>query len=271
MKRYTRDPATPSHLRKLVDSARGDDLEPRRRRRVAERLGILVSPVAQPSEPASHPASSAKSWVSAKGIALTAVALVGGASYVTFSSSRPPPQPSAFVAPMSPAAPLEAAPSARDVAPPAPASNVAAMGIDALPDSPLDLPTARPVRALAAAETVKSGNDTARSGRGELDGRSPSNANEANLLRLELAALDAVRRATETGRPREALGRLDAYAAKFPSGKLREEAVVLRIEALHASGERSRAAELARRLLRDSPNTPYAARVQAALESDSRE
>ena len=86
---------------------------------------------------------------------------------------------------------------------------------------------------------------------------------------MEIAALDGVRRATEGGRPKEALTLLDDYAARFPAGKLREEALVLRIEALHASGDEAGAQRLAQKLLRSSPNTPYAARVRSALAKPS--
>jgi hypothetical protein len=323
MKRYRNDPAVPNHLRKLVDSARGDDIDAGRRRRVAERLGILL-PLA-PSNNSAYPAQQTKSWVSAKSIALTAVALVGGASYATFSSSRPPPAPPAIVAPVtmqvappppsvaappvaaltgvvlseppsarpdptfqavgateaestaeslppsapppavlspavpsmavpspavpSMAVPSPAVPSMAVPSPAVPSMAVPSMAIEALPDRPADSPARPPHRPPPAAETKT----------------------EPGNLRIELATLDAVRRATEGGHASHALTLLDKYASKFPTGKLREEAAVLRVEALQASGDRTSAAALARRLLRDSPNSPYAVRIRAALESDSRE
>ena len=41
MNRYRHDPNAPSHLRRLMESACGDDLDARSQRRVAERLGIM--------------------------------------------------------------------------------------------------------------------------------------------------------------------------------------------------------------------------------------
>lgn len=43
MKRYLRDPDGPTHLRRLVESARKDGLDDERRCRVADRLGLLFT------------------------------------------------------------------------------------------------------------------------------------------------------------------------------------------------------------------------------------
>ena len=43
MKRYQEDPETPTHLRKLLESARGDDLDAKRTQRVAKRMGIVAA------------------------------------------------------------------------------------------------------------------------------------------------------------------------------------------------------------------------------------
>lgn len=249
MKRYRHDPNVPSHLRDLVESARADDLDEKRRRRVAERLGI-ASVLGPPSErPRDSSPASARVPVSLGGIALTAIALIGASIvYVavshqspaespraTVSPAAPPPPPTSIVEP--PAAPVTE-PSSMPSVP-----SVPSMHVGALRDAPSErAPIAKPTSATE-----------------------PGPKGETGDLRLEIAALDSVRQATEGGRPQDALALLDDYAAKFPAGKLREEALVLRIEALQGR-DRAGAERLAHQLLRNSPDTPYAARVRSVLD-----
>ncbi|MBX3207869.1 MAG: tetratricopeptide repeat protein [Labilithrix sp.] len=273
MNRYRHDSSAPSHLRKLVESARRDDLDAERRRRVAERLGIVP---ALPPDPGVEPSSLARPWLSVGG-ALTAAALIvaAGATYLRAESANDVAPPSAAAAPSAPA--VADAPSV--VAAP---SSVTSVDVAALPDVPVEkgaLARAtgeRPVKRVAdeGARSARLAVDPA--GVAEppvaapaLEPLAAASAAESSL-KLEILALDRVRRATEGGRPREALALLDAYVARFPAGKLREEATVLRVEALAASGDPD-AERLARELLREAPNTPYAARLRAALVSTSRE
>ncbi|MBX3198974.1 MAG: hypothetical protein KF894_12655 [Labilithrix sp.] len=244
MKRYRHDPNAPGHLRSLVESARGDGLGEERRRLVAERLGIAPTAGPPPSGPVrkSSPASRAPAPFGA--IALTAVAFIGGAvAFVAVNrqSHEEPPLAAApaITPPPEPPSPLVDSPPS----PAADATSIPSMRVGALRDAPAGrAPVAKP---SAGAE--------------------PGAKGSAGDLRLEIAALDRVRHAAEARRPREALALLDDYAAKFPSGRLREEALVLRIEALHASGDQAGAERLAQQLLRSSPNTPYAARVRSVL------
>lgn len=264
MNRYAHDPNTPSHLRRLVESARGDELDVRRRHRVAERLGIATMTLPHIDPKLERAGTSKASWLSGRAITVTSIALIGGAvgyaslvrsdsssastptmvahtsaATTTTQESAPATMTSAIVDP-SPA-PLLAAPRAPDKT---------AVSVTQLPD----VPTAHAAPPSLATAT-----------------REAKPATDSSDLRLELVALDGVRNAIESARPQLALQRLDEYAARFPAGKLREEATVLRIEALHAAGDPKSAERLANRLLRESPDTPYAARVRAALDKASRE
>lgn len=258
MNRYRQDPNAPSHLRRLVESARGDGLDAERRRQVAERLGIAPRP-RTPVEPERGPVKSSKSWLSVGTITVTAVAVIGGAAGLVGSrsttrttSTSVDPTVATMAATVA-VTPVSTTISTSMAALSAPAEvSVTSMNVAALPDVRAD-DGAKPSRAPAS------------------PARSPEPTTEASDLRREIAALDGVRQATESGAPREALRRLDEYARSFPVGKLREEALVLRIEALDASGDHAAAERLAQRLFRESPNTPYAARVRAALVSPSRE
>ena len=262
MTRYRNDPNAPSHLRRLVESAREDGLDADRRRRVAERLGIAPSAEGPPKV---DTVKSSKSWLSFGTASLTAIVLLGGSAVYVGSKSSPPPSTSITspgvpttdsvpsvtpasagrsVAGLPPAAVAEVATAA--------AAAVASIDITALPDV-RPSSASKPLRAPAPADVA------------------PNVEPGASDLHLEIIALDEVRRAMDAESPREALARLDEYTSRFPEGKLREEATVLRIEALHASGDQAAAESLARRLFRQSPNTPYAARVRAALVSPSRE
>lgn len=241
MKHYRHDPNAPSHLRKLVDSARIDNLDAVKRRAVAKRLGI-ASTLGLPEEPSLESSRiRTPTRESLGGIALTVIALVGGtATYVAVS--RPSPTRSAVVSP-----PVATLPPTSTVEP-APAPETPSVSVTTLLDAPKPAFNSPVEHASAAKPTA-----------------STEPATKGGDLRLEVAALDRVRRTTEDGRPLDALALLDEYVAKFPKGQLREEALALRIEALQANGDQAGAERLAEQLLRSSPDTPYAARVRAAL------
>jgi hypothetical protein len=81
----------------------------------------------------------------------------------------------------------------------------------------------------------------------------------------ELAFLDEARKALAARDPRRALARLDAYDAAYPRGALSQEATILRIEALMAAGDTSRARELGHRFLEAHPNAVQGGRVRTLL------
>ncbi|HEX2730281.1 MAG TPA: hypothetical protein VHM70_01700 [Polyangiaceae bacterium] len=81
-------------------------------------------------------------------------------------------------------------------------------------------------------------------------------------LQREVAVLDAARGALAAGRVGDALRHLSDYAKRFPRGRLRLEAEVLRIEVLASSGHAEDASRRARAILERSPNSIVAARLR---------
>ncbi|MBN9167070.1 MAG: hypothetical protein J0I07_39425 [Myxococcales bacterium] len=91
MNRYRHDPNAPSHLRRLMESAGGDDLDARARRRVAERLGIMPMAI-PPAKSDLDPIRRSSSLVYIGTITLAALALFGGgAGYVERTDAGPAP------------------------------------------------------------------------------------------------------------------------------------------------------------------------------------
>jgi hypothetical protein len=288
MKRYQQDPNAPSHLRKLLDSAKADDLDAERRNRVAARLGVgtaltptpgLAARPPAPSRAPAPPALAPRPRLSLVTIAVGAVVLMGAATAV-IAESRPRAPIEARVAPaaLDPAAtiatPVVEAPAIATATPtpaitaePRVAEAVPSVSIAALPD------VKRRAHAIVAPAIVAPVNPSPReTTTPPLPATSEAQADvEPGDLHAELVALQGVRSAIGAGQPRDALTRLDAYDARFRTGKLREEASVLRIEALAAAGEHRAAQSAADRLLGESPNTVYAARVRAAVARASRE
>ena len=74
-------------------------------------------------------------------------------------------------------------------------------------------------------------------------------------LALEVAQLERVRSALARSDARAALEELAAYRRDFPRAQLTREATLLEIEALERTGERGRAASLARELVRMHPES----------------
>lgn len=88
--------------------------------------------------------------------------------------------------------------------------------------------------------------------------RQPSGGSLAD----EVAQLQKAKLALKGGNARQALAELNTYAKKFPKPMLGAEATVVRIEALHQSGEKARAKSLAEGYLAKNPSSPYAARLR---------
>jgi hypothetical protein len=91
----------------------------------------------------------------------------------------------------------------------------------------------------------------------------PSAAPANSSLAAEMQELELVRQAIKQGRSGEALRLLDAFAAQRPRARLSEEAAVLRIEALAASGETSEAKRLAAEHLRVYPASAFGDRIRS--------
>jgi hypothetical protein len=97
--------------------------------------------------------------------------------------------------------------------------------------------------------------------------RAPEAAGRPNSpsIAREIAALDVARRLLGNGNPRGALGALDDYEAQAKTGMLRQEATLLRIEALAGAGDTSAARRLAHRFLQNHPHSPHENRVRALV------
>jgi hypothetical protein len=86
----------------------------------------------------------------------------------------------------------------------------------------------------------------------------------AQALAREVQLLDNARREIAAAEPVAALALLDAHDREFPTGALRPEAVVLRIEALMKTGNRRAAFELGERSVGTLPDG-YARRIKNLL------
>ncbi len=108
----------------------------------------------------------------------------------------------------------------------------------------------------------------------ELSEPAPSSAAVASAPTRELAPLseeirlvDGARAALVADDPRRALRELDAYARAFPSGKLAEEASVLRIEVLAKLGDRASAERLAGEFVQAHPTSGHLRKIRSILSS----
>jgi hypothetical protein len=81
----------------------------------------------------------------------------------------------------------------------------------------------------------------------------------------EIAALDGVRVRLTGSDGEGALRALDEYRRDYPEGALGQEATLLRIDALVASGNVARARSTAERFLRDHPGTPHEKRLRTLI------
>jgi TolA-binding protein len=89
-------------------------------------------------------------------------------------------------------------------------------------------------------------------------------------LAAEVAAVDHAAHAVANRDSQRALAALDAYQKQFPSGVLRPEATVLRVQALVQQGDFVRAVSIARAFLAQNPHSPHAERLRSLIEVDSR-
>jgi TolA-binding protein len=90
----------------------------------------------------------------------------------------------------------------------------------------------------------------------------PTTTSTSTSLTLEVARLDRAKSAVAAGQGAVALQELDAYAREFPTGSLRGEATLLRVDALLLAGDRAGAAALAKALVVAAPQSPLAPRLR---------
>lgn len=81
----------------------------------------------------------------------------------------------------------------------------------------------------------------------------------------QVAAIDHARTTLEGGDESNAIAQVDAYEARYADGAFRQEAELLRIDALDKRGEREKATAAGRRFLKAYPKSPHAARVRALI------
>jgi hypothetical protein len=95
----------------------------------------------------------------------------------------------------------------------------------------------------------------------------PKGAPPEPSLTEEVQALDEARRALREGDAERALRSVDAYEKTLHGTRLRDEATILRIEALERSGRRQAAAQLAAEFVAQNPNSPLVDRARALTSS----
>jgi len=92
----------------------------------------------------------------------------------------------------------------------------------------------------------------------------PSTAHD---LKAEIELLDQARAAIHAGSPGQALSLLALYRGRHPHGALRQEADVVRIQALARSGNFDAAKSLARAFIAKHPNSPHVLRLRRLLST----
>lgn len=175
--------------------------------------------------------------------ALGALAAVGvvwmGVSLLSAEAPMPPPAPSVARAPAPPAAPPEAP------------------GLDPLPADLFVGPAA------PAPEPEVAPKPAPRRARREA---SPPSSRPESSLSEELRLLDRAREALANQESQAALRTLNRYRARFPSGVLAPEALVLRVEALAALDRPKSARRAFDRLRRERPSHPALPELRRLLE-----
>jgi TolA-binding protein len=86
-------------------------------------------------------------------------------------------------------------------------------------------------------------------------------------LREEIRLLDEARIALRSKDPGRALSTVNRYLAQFPRGSFRQEASVLRIEALAMNGNKTQAATEAKRFMTTHPSSPHVDKLQRITQS----
>lgn len=107
------------------------------------------------------------------------------------------------------------------------------------------------------ANPAKGGEETSRPERD-----TKSEVQEPDVV-AEAKALREARAALRDQNPSDALRRLRRYLSRFPQGVLRDEATLLRADALCMDGQREKSRDVAAHLVRTHPKSPLAARARA--------
>lgn len=229
--------------RALLDSARTDAPSPRARRRTLAALELASGMATSTLGTAAAAGSKAASWSAFSLVSQWAglgavVAVVGvGVSQPFLRASHVPANP---LAPSSLQVKERPAPSPR--------------GQSILGHSPREQPSAPQAARLAPPP------------RG-LESARPVGTQSSSRLGEEVALLRDAREDLVAHRAEAALLTLAEYARRFPHGELGPEAVMLRIDALFALGQRTQAETVAGRFLTANPSSPQAAKIRRMLGS----
>lgn len=86
-------------------------------------------------------------------------------------------------------------------------------------------------------------------------------------LREEIRLLDLARTSIQRRQPEEALASLKIYTNRFSAGAFKQEASVLRMQALAQLGDMSRASSMAKEFVESNPNSPYVRRAARIAKS----
>jgi hypothetical protein len=178
-------------------------------------------------------------------------ATASGIAGVRSLTAEPPRAPSAL-APSRAAGALAPAPER-----PAP-GRVESPAAESLPERALS--GARGVTPAAPSPALPAPPDSTASVASFPEESAPSTPESATLRESRLLA--EARTAWRRGDARAALTALDALEREFPLGVLVQEREALRIQALAALGERTRAQALAQRFLEQHPNSPHAEAIR---------
>jgi hypothetical protein len=133
------------------------------------------------------------------------------------------------------------------------------VAVTAEPPVPANRPSAAQV---AVTENPPAGRPTPAPHRAAQPAPAPSQG-----LSAEIAAFDRARQAMARGDASQALTLLDEYDATFRARTFSQEAMVLRVEVLHALGRDRDAARLGERLLASAPASAHAQRIRSLLAS----
>jgi hypothetical protein len=100
-----------------------------------------------------------------------------------------------------------------------------------------------------------------------LTGDAPTDAakRKGDTFSAQLALIDRARSLAVAGDLAGTLRSVDEYDRRFPGGLLSEEALLLRVEVVAASGGRAAAAHLARQFLAEYPRSVHADRLRPLL------
>jgi hypothetical protein len=238
----------------LLSSARGDAPSMGARRKTAAALGLAagLAAVTTTTTTAASAGTAATAGTAAK-MATTSVwlklalggivaaATVGGGGSLRDTTVATPP--------------VSTPPVSTVVENVAPKSTATAPITNAPTTTPADLPEAKPT-AVPTSIAPAPAHHAKPTGAMRTDAP-PSPAPESALVR-ETRSLDAARAALQRGDASGAIAQLDRHDREFPSGSLKMEAAVLRVDALSARGDKKGAEALARQLLARDPSGPHA-------------